>query len=55
MRGRRHVGEVELGDLPDRVEDRAELPRQPLDLVVRQVEPGQPGDVEHILALDSRS
>ena len=34
MRGRRHVREVELGDLGDGVEDRAELAGQPLDLVV---------------------
>ena len=51
MRGRRHVGEVELGDLAHRGEDVVQLRAEPLDLVVAQLEAGQPGDVEQLLAL----
>ena len=50
MRGRRDVGEIELGHLRDRVEDRAELVRQALDLVLGEVEAREPRHVEHLIA-----
>ena len=46
MRRRRHVREIELGDDADRVEDRAELLGEPLDLLVRQRQPREPRDVQ---------
>ena len=52
MRGRRHVGEIELAHLRDRLQDRAQLAGQALDLLVGQLEARQPGDVEHFLAGD---
>ena len=50
MRGRRDVGEVELGHLRDGVEDRPELARQPLDLVLGEVEAREPRHVKHLIA-----
>ena len=50
MRRRRHVGEVELGDDADRVEDRAELLGEALDLLVGQRQPREPRDVEHFVS-----
>ena len=50
MRGRRDVGEVELGDDADRVEDRAELLGEALDLLVGQREAREPRDVEHFVS-----
>ena len=52
MRGRRHVGEVELGDLRDRVEDRVELLPEALDLVLAQLEARELRDVQHLLSVD---
>jgi hypothetical protein len=49
MRRRRNVGEIELGDDADGVEDRAELLRETLDLLVGQREPREPRDVEHFV------
>ena len=50
MRGRRHVGEVELGDDADRVEDRAELLDEAHDFLVGQREPRKPRHVEHFVS-----
>ena len=55
MRGRRHVGEVELGDDADRIEDRSELLGEALDLLVGQREPRKPCDVENFLSSKSPS
>ena len=52
MRRRRHVREVELRHLRDGIEDRRELCGEPPDLVVAQVEPRKPGDVEHLFTGD---
>ena len=49
MRGRRHALEVEFGHLPDRLEDRAQLPAEPLDLLVRQRQPRELRDVQHLV------
>ena len=49
MRRRRDVGEVELRHLRDGIEDRAELARQALELVVAQVEARKARDVEDLL------
>ena len=46
------VVEVELADLLDVAEDGGQLGGHPLDLLVRQLEAGQPGDVEYLLAVD---
>src|SRR5688500_18756355 len=50
--GRRHALEVELGDLVDVVEHLRELARHPLELVLRQSQAGEPGDVEDLVAVD---
>ncbi len=52
MRCRRNAGEVELGHLGDGVEDRGELGRQPVDLVLAQVEAREPRDVHHRVPVD---
>src|SRR5512134_867218 len=52
MRRRRHVGEVELGHLRDGLEDRAQLLREALDLLVGQVEPREPRHVEDFVSAD---
>src|SRR5687767_10507015 len=52
MRGRRHVGEVELGDLRDGVEDRVQLIAETLDLLVREVEMCERRDVENLFSRD---
>src|SRR5207244_9024340 len=44
--------EVELGDLADRLENRAQLLAKALDLLVRQRQPREPRDVEHLLTTD---
>ena len=43
-----HVGEVELGHLRDRVEDRSELARQPVDLVVGEIEARESRHMQHL-------
>src|SRR5947208_16325651 len=48
MRGRRHVGEIELRDLRDGVEDVVELPLEALDLVLAQLEPREVRDVQKL-------
>ena len=50
MGGRRHVGEIELGDDADRIEDRPELLGEALDLLVGQREPREPRDVKHFIS-----
>ena len=50
MGGRRHVGEIELGDDTDRIEDRSELLGEALDLLVGQREPRKPRDVKNFLS-----
>src|SRR5215471_5291957 len=54
MRGRRHVVEIELRHLRDRLEDRVQLRAEAVDLVVGEREPGEPRDVEHLFAIDRR-
>ena len=49
MRRRLDVGEVELGDLGDRLEDRAQLLREALDLLLAQLEPREPRDVQYLV------
>ena len=51
MRGRRHVGEVELGDLGDGREDVVELSLEPLDLVLAQLEAREPRDVDQLFPI----
>jgi len=46
MRRRRDVVELELGDLRDGLEDRAQLLLQTRDLVLAEVEPREARDVE---------
>src|SRR5919108_3834187 len=41
------VRQVELGDLSHRLEDRAQLTREPLELVLGQLQPGQRRHVEN--------
>ena len=50
MRRRLDVGEVELGDLADGLEDRAELLPHALDLVLGDLEARQPRDVQHVFS-----
>ena len=52
MRGRRHVGEVELGDLADGLENRAQLLLEPRDLLLGEIELGELGDVQHLSSRD---
>ena len=52
MRGRLDVVEVELGDPVDVLEDPGELAGHPLDLLLGEAQAGQPGDVQHLLAVD---
>ena len=52
MRRRLDTLQVELRDLADRLEDRAQLRAEALDLLVRQREPSQPGYVQHLIACD---
>jgi hypothetical protein len=54
MGGRRNVREVELGHLRDGVEDVVELPFEPLDLVLAQLEAREVGDVQQLFAVDVR-
>ena len=42
--------EVELGDDADRLEDRAELAREALDLLLCEREPREPRDVQHLVS-----
>ena len=50
VRGRRHVREVELLHLRDRLEDRRELLAEALDLRLGELEPRQPRDVQHLVS-----
>ena len=52
VRGRRHVGELELGHLRHGVEDRGELLAEALDLLLGQVEARELRDVQHLLPRD---
>src|SRR5439155_4520898 len=52
MRGRRHVVEVELRDLADRLEDRSELPLEAFELILGEREPRELRDVEHLISRD---
>ena len=50
--GRLDLVEVELGDPVDVLEDSGELARHPLDLLLGEAQAGEPGDVQHLLAVD---
>ena len=50
MRRRLDVGEVELGDLADRLEDRAELLLHALDLPLGYLEARQARDVQDVVS-----
>ena len=52
MRRRLNALEVQLGDAVDVLEDARELLRHSLDLVIAEPEPGEPGHVQHLFALD---
>ena len=52
MRGRLDVVEVERGDPVDVLEDPRELAGHPLDLLLGELEPREPGDVQDLLAID---
>src|SRR5215213_2864635 len=54
VRRRRHVREVELGHLRDCLEDRRQLLCEAPDLVLRQLEPREPRDVQHLVPRDPR-
>ncbi len=49
---RLHALEVETGHVLGMVEDRGQLPREPLELLGTQLEPGQSRDVSHISGRD---
>ena len=42
--------QVELGDLADRLEDRVQLLGEPLELVLGELEPREPRDVQHLVS-----
>ena len=48
MGGRLDALEVELGDPLDVLEDPGELAGHPLDLLVGEPQPREPGDVQHL-------
>src|SRR5947208_2562208 len=50
--GRRDAVEAQLADLLDVAEDGRQLGRHLPDLVVGQLQPGQPSDVDYLLAVD---
>jgi hypothetical protein len=52
MGGRRHAGEVELANLVDVVEHVGELAGHSLKLIVRELEPGETGNVEDLIAIE---
>ena len=52
VRGRRHVGEVELRDLRDGVEDRGQLLAETVDLLLGQVEVRKLRDVQDLFSRD---
>src|SRR5436309_7219720 len=52
MRGRLNVGEVELGHLPDGLEDRAQLLAEALDFLLRQLEPRKGGHMKDFFSCD---
>ncbi len=52
MRGRLDALQVELGNLADGLEDRAQLRAETLDLLLRQREARQAGDVQDLIASD---
>ena len=52
VRGRRHVVELELGDRRHGLEDRAELLREALDLLLGQREARESRDVQHLFPVD---
>ena len=45
MRGRLDVGQIELGDLADRFEDRVQLAAEAVQLLLAERQVRQPGDV----------
>jgi hypothetical protein len=51
--GRRHVGELELGDPPDVLEDAREVAQEPVDLVVGEADARQRGSVQHVVSVES--
>src|SRR5205814_10546063 len=52
MRRRRHVVEIELGDLADGLENRVELRAEALDLLLGQREARELRNVEHLVSRD---
>jgi len=50
MQCRLHVREVELGHLPDRLEDRVELACEPIELLLGQREARQPRHVHNLVS-----
>src|SRR4051794_37109197 len=52
MRKRGHRAEIELLDLLDVLDDRAELAAERVELAVRNGKPGKLGHVRHFLAID---
>jgi len=52
MRGRRHIGEIELRHLRDRLEDVVQLRAEALELVVAELEAREVRDVEELIAVD---
>src|SRR5207244_5179899 len=55
VRRRLDVREVELGNLADGLQDRAQLLAEALDLLLGEREPRQPRDVEHLFAGNGHS
>jgi hypothetical protein len=51
VRGRGNSLQVELADLLDVVKHVRELAPHPLELIVGQLEPGEPGDVQNLFAI----
>jgi hypothetical protein len=51
MRGRRNALKLELADLLDVVKHVGELAPHALELVAGQLEPGEPRDMQNLLAI----
>ena len=50
MRGRLDLRQIELGHLPDRLQDGAELLLEPRDLFLGEREAREPRDMEHLVS-----
>ena len=53
VRGRRHLAEVELRDVPDVLEDAREIVQEAVDLVIREADAGEVGGVQHVVSVES--